>query len=425
MTDTFKALKYWPDFLCGTILAALLLFDCITRQFGGLLFEGVGLNDYFIAGSLVCLVPFIFGRLQYTALLFVPSVALLMLLIIKLAAARGHFLMDPVLREGQFALRFFALPVIVALMALRRASLEVFLRVWVWMAIVVIAIGVIQVGAALLSVDIVPWARGRSGGLLRQMTSVFYEPAVCAQFLVSTLFVIAPDSESCLKRVKFCGLVALAVLGTQSLGGLAGLGCWVGYVLFRRGLSGRGKSRVVLLSCALAIVAIGFSVMAKDNRVATFFRSGDLEMYGSAGRRVLVEQQAASEFLSTSSALELAIGLSTDEARYFRQQQRLTHYHDYVAGNGVVELLIRYGVVGLGCTLLGMTIGSRRGLAGVTVLLFLLISQIDGAVAKPWVFAYIGFFVGTMRARSKRISTPKTVREVPRGSQRSDEALAI
>ncbi len=376
-------------------LVSIVLFDLVTRQLGGMLFDNVGVNDlllFFLVPAFLitivnskCRMINVASIVGVIAIIYIGSMSLLSL----------SYGAEAFVRDSQFTLRFMPLVVLPVILIARPFLFEWFMQQWsvlLWCVCVVALLQVLM--ATVIGIEIIPWARGRSGVGLRQATSLFYEPAVCAQFLAASLFILFFSDEGVGRHRRLFYLTLVTMVLTQSLGGLFAAVTWVGVRTLRSGGIDR-LGRAIAIVGVLLVALLIFFALAPTNRYSIFLGSETMEVDGSAGRRVLVEYIALSEFLKTADWGNIAIGLPSIEAKYFRNMSHIVTQKDGIAGNGIVEIILRYGILGFANIVICMMIWFWANPARCcrVFIFFGLLAQMDGAISKPWIFAYTSIYI--------------------------------
>lgn len=382
-------------YLIVAYLVSVLLFDFVTRELGGFIFNNIGVNDFILC----ILIPFsiatvLRGHGRSTGAATLIGLFAVGYFMTQAVVSLGYG-PDAFIREAQFAFRFLPMIILPVILTARPALFEWFLGRWAVLLWAVCGLATLQVlVAAGLGIEIIPWARGRTGLGLRQATSVLYEPAVFAQFLITSLFILFIAETGVRSRRKLFYVTLLTIVLTQSLSGLIAILVWLVVRTSRAGTLIRIGQASAIIGVLIAVLLMFFAV-APTNRYSIFLNSGNMELEGSAGRRVLVELVAFGEFLKTATWSEIAVGLPSIEAKYFRNMSNIVVQADGVAGNGMLEIVLRYGAFGLVLVALCAVIwfvSFPRKMFRILVF-FSLLSQMDGAISKPWTFFYTAIYI--------------------------------
>jgi len=378
--------KFWP---CAFYLLGAVLYDLIWKG-TSLLPPALSLSDF---AAPVCLCVMLFSakpKCWQVQSFFIVCIVLNLLFFLKvlLALDSSYY----VLRELQFVTRFQAymlLPIILLALPSRARLIELCIFI---IFIIVAFSALIDLILALAGLDFLAYSRSRQGRFIKQVTGFFYEPAALSQFVLFVLFVSTFWYKGWMKRTVLI-LSPILIILTQSLGGFFGLFAYGGFIVLRSRGIGRKVIAVFVTGLLTLIVGLVLVSIFPDSRVGMFFYDFGHAIDTSAQRRTTIEYQIGEDFFLTSGPVDVSIGLKPSDADQFRIASGLIEFDDNVAGNGIVEFLLRYGVIGTALLLLSVfllgwnLVGSCLGVG-----FFMLLCQIDGAIAKPWIFAYMGFY---------------------------------
>ncbi|MBW7896418.1 MAG: hypothetical protein H3C27_15020 [Opitutaceae bacterium] len=244
--------------------------------------------------------------------------------------------------------------------------------------------------------EIFDYVRGRSYLNLPQATSIFYEPAAYSQFLVAMLFINFRSVGMTKLDLSICASFIISIILSQSVGGAIGLLVWF-VVIFSPSIGSTRSGHMRNISVFLLIAAAGavilfFIISSGNSRYGGLFRQdafGILQS-GSGAVRVTGEFMALLE-LARQGFFSLMFGLGDFGSRDFRMS---LGYSADVSGNGLVEIILRYGVIYLTFLISASALLLKKVKRFVRFwLFFAVIAQIDGAIAKPWIWFYLAIFM--------------------------------
>ena len=230
------------------------------------------------------------------------------------------------------------------------------------------------------------YSRTRTFLSVWQATAYFAEPALLGQFLVACLFIFFIDMRSIVQHWLALAIVLVAILLTQSVGALFGLLVWsIVLVLYsiNQVLSSRYLYSKVL---AIGLIALGLLSFATVSRLS-LMDLGTLEGLDASGHQRVTGELLTLQYMLEQHRIEgLLFGLQEAEAETIRSA---VGFSERVSGNALVEIVLRYGAVVP--VLLLLQFCATVGLAGGLLLfgIFALLGQIDGSVAKPFLWLYI------------------------------------
>lgn len=306
-------------------------------------------------------------------------------------ALNSHYDSNTLLRDSQFLIRAI-FPFLILSLACRHKDYYIY-TVFRKLVLVIVLIGYIAFILLLFNIDILPYTSGRNWLGSRQLSSVFSEPALYGQMIIAYIF-ISYKSISKVKENKLeIILIVLSLLLCQSAGALFSLIIYGVYIAFkRRGLLPKIKVSIgvsfvifILLSVALSIPNSRIAQLLSDENVqaATLDRSGEI--------RVINEFTTLNEFLKRDY-FELLFGLKKVDTNEFRVR-KVDPFMGDIVGNGLIEMVIRYGFIYgiLVIALISSFIEIKK--APYFLIFLVLITQIDGAVGKPWTWTYIALIL--------------------------------
>jgi hypothetical protein len=307
------------------------------------------------------------------------------------------------LRDFQFVYRFIFIFIIVYAFQEDEIFIKNYKRAFLFCLYAFCAFGVVQLVFSLLGVDIIEYNNARKIAGISQVTSFFYEPAVFSQFLIVGLCLFF-NSINDLKKSKFLFLlIIINVIAAQSLGGIISFIVWLVYFLsFKLKIN---FIKVVFISFVLLTVlyAIIFYILP-ENRVSRFVLNDGIHSEQSAYRRIGVEFITLIEFVKLEKMSDIFLGLDAFESRVYRAKAGLVSFRDGVSGNGIVEYVLRYGVLSFFVMLFVIWNLLNRKMSNffVFMLFFVLLIQIDGAISKPWIAVYISLLIFSMQENVKK-----------------------
>lgn len=216
-----------------------------------------------------------------------------------------------------------------------------------------------------------------------QVTAQFAEPALLGQFMVAALFIFFSDVDNIRRNWPGLGMIVGTIGLTQSVGALFGLMGWALFLFaynYRSFLSLRRLDTKFVLLLLSGLAILSFSLLSRISLYELVIM--DLPNSG--------QQRLTSEFVGVAKL----VGRDWSEGFLFGVGETMTETVRYdlgagSGGNALVELLLRYGLVAI--VLLGLLFISLGGVINglFLVAIFALLGQIDGAVAKPYIWHYI------------------------------------
>lgn len=246
-----------------------------------------------------------------------------------------------------------------------------------------------------LDIPLFDYMRSRQSLGIQQLTGIYYEPAAFGQFLIAGLFIFYSDSNSIERSKTYLILTLICVILTQSLGAFYGLIIWSLCLLFLQQKSSVydiGKTIKYSIYTAISISSILIILtLAGESRLDPVLRGNMLDSYsGSAQLRLIGEIYALQTFFS-SDITSILFGLGEFDSQYYRYD---LGFSLKVVGNGLVEVLLRYGLIYLFMLIVlsNFLFPTLRSLIYFWVF-FAVTCQIDGAIAKPWIWFYTSAYV--------------------------------
>lgn len=298
---------------------------------------------------------------------------------------------EDIVRFVQFLTRFSMILLFVSLFQLIKGFKSNLLKSVVIISWVVVSIGfaILAMKTLGISIGFLDYLRGRQGLFLPQATSVFYEPAAYGQFLVFVLFALFLPSERIKQNFKLFLLVFASIVLTQSLGAFIGLLVYAvtaissKFLISRKSLN-KAEMAAILVSAALIITIL----TTDDTRVSSAFSNDEIsQRSGSSQARLWGELDILIHFLTTEPLPAVVFGLGDNESRFYRE---IIGHTATVSGNGFVEIALRYGLFFWLVTFYFFYkwINNYAGFC-YFIIAFFIITQIDGAIVKPWTFYYL------------------------------------
>ena len=138
---------------------------------------------------------------------------------------------------------------------------------------------------------------------------------------------------------------------------------------------------------AIGLIGLGLLIFVSFSRLS-LVGLATMEDLDASGRQRIVDELVAFEYMLDQHQIEgLLFGLQDREAETIRSAAGLS---DKVTGNALIEIVLRYGVVVP--FLLLVQFCAAAGFTGGLILfgIFALLGQIDGSVAKPLLWLYVG-----------------------------------
>lgn len=240
------------------------------------------------------------------------------------------------------------------------------------------------------------YSRTRTYLSVWQATAYFAEPAFFGQFLVAGLFIFFLRMRSVVRHWLAFGIVVVAILLTKSVGTLFGLLIWsIAVVLYNLNevLSLRYVYAKVLV---IGLIALGLLSFVAVSRLS-LMDVATLEGLDSSGeQRVIGELRALQYVLDQHGIGGLLFGLYEGEAETVRSA---VGFSESVSGNALIEVTLRYGIV-VPVLLLVQFCAAVGMMSGLLLFgIFALLGQIDGAVAKPFIWLYVALVAVSLSYR--------------------------
>lgn len=253
-----------------------------------------------------------------------------------------------------------------------------------------------------LAENIIPYSRV-SGGAYRT-TSIFYEPAFFSQFLfwVLALRIVGIQARGGIV------LIAVATLLTQSLGGLFAFLSWMTYTWSQRKLT---IKRGLMIFSAFVATWLFFDQMSFLRPIQGAFDLFELfsqmscENNGTSIYRRLFADPCVLIWTYFENIVGFLFGITGFNSTELRILSGIVPNSDEVAGNGLIELVLNYGLLWTILLLLTISIycGKRNFSKTLQFFVFVfLITQIDGAIAKPHLIFYIASFVFLLKGSKSK-----------------------
>jgi hypothetical protein len=245
-----------------------------------------------------------------------------------------------------------------------------------------------QTGAAELFFE---YQRTRTFRDVWPATAQFAESAMLGQFLVAALFIFYHDLQQIRRRWLGLGLILLTTALTQSVGALAGLLCWAVFVVVYNLATVLSPQRLFGKLLVLGLVGVTLTAFVMLSRLS-LVELVELDLDGSGRQRIEGELLALGYLVEQGQIL---FGLGEARAETVRSA---VGFSDAVSGNAMVELALRYGIVGVALLipLFCAMVGWLWGLYLFAI--FALLGQIDGGVAKPYLWLYMALIGMSLRA---------------------------
>ena len=378
---------------------SVLLYDIFTKGMGGIILDALGLHDILQVG--VLLMVFMRFRSRFDQSMKLPVIMgglLILFLVGKLLMGRVSNESFIFFRDAQFIYRSLILTVIVFYFWGNPTGSKHLFKIWRWGTWLVCICAWLYMIAYLDGNQLNFYGNFRVIVGIPQATAFFAEPALMGQFLVATLFILFRNPLDIRQHKILFLFCIITLLASQSAGSWAGLLLWSLYMFLRRS---KEKNTLFIKVSVIFFLFMSFTALVTffpENRVSIFLRGPEKTGSGSAGRRVQTEIIALGDFLSTTPIVSRLIGLSSYESKLYREKRMLVAYRDDIAGNGLVEFILRYGILGLALLLAFFYTLSGKCIPRFVLLCYFfgIITQIDGAIAKPWIFTYTMVFIISM-----------------------------
>jgi hypothetical protein len=236
-----------------------------------------------------------------------------------------------------------------------------------------------------------------------QVTAQFAEPALLGQFFVAALFIFFAGIDNVRRNWAGFTLIIVALGLTQSVGTLAGVLAWTLFLIvynYRDLLSPRRLAPKLVLVLLIVVAFVSFNELSRLSLTELV----SLQLDNSGEQRV-TNQFALLGYLIERGWTGILFGLGENEAEMVRFRLGFGE----VSGNALVELMIRYGLFAI--LLLGLLLISMGGVAKGLFLIAILtvLGQIDGAVAKPYIWLYTALVaLRLLAAEPRALAAPKT-----------------
>ncbi len=386
--------------LVAVYLTSVFLFDFFTKGLGGVYYQPISASDFILPLLIFLALPLTVTRFTENWKSIILLIACLYLLLSLKILNTYIYDRDDLPRALQYAYRFISLPILFILLS-HKYTFDVTYKWYKYATITICIIGFIDFFISFQGGQLNYYSRARSLGLFRQVTSIFYEPAPYGMYLITYLFVSIRSSKELRRQRYMFLLVVFSIILTQSLGAITSLLVWMIYFLLNDLISKRSVlniEHVITIACVtIPIIYLALT----PTRVAAFINAEGFLGDASAQRRVVIELIAFQEFLSNESFTNVLFGMTEEESRYYRYDAGLVVYDRHAsAANGLIELSLRYGILGLCLTLLLIFFAAGNWKKALLAFLFLgLITQIDGAIAKPWIYSYMALFLASLHYR--------------------------
>lgn len=306
-------------------------------------------------------------------------------------ALNSYYGTSVLLRDLQFLIRV-TFPFLIVSLAFRNEAYYIY-TVFRKSVLGIVILGYITFILLLLNIDLLPYTSGRNWIGSRQLSSLFSEPALYGQMVIAYLFITYKNIEVVKENKLEILLIGFSLLLCQSAGAIFSLIVWGLYLsLKKKGIFTKVKVIIgvssmisILIFAALSIPNSRIAQLLSDENVqaATLDRSGEI--------RVTNEFVTFQKFLKRD-IIEKAFGLKKIDTNEFRVRNVDPLMGDIV-GNGLIEMVIRYGFFYV-VLLIGLFSLFLKPKKVPYFLIFLvLITQIDGAIGKPWTWTYIALML--------------------------------
>lgn len=306
-------------------------------------------------------------------------------------ALNSYYGTSVLLRDLQFLIRV-TFPFLIVSLAHRNEANYIY-TVFRKSVLGIVILGYITFILLFINIDLLPYASGRNWIGSRQLSSLFSEPALYGQMVIAYLFITYKNIELVKENKLEILLIGFSLLLCQSAGALFSLIVWGLYLsLKKKGIFTKVKVIIgvsslisILIFAALSIPNSRIAQLLSDENVqaATLDRSGEI--------RVTNEFITFQKFLKRD-IIEKVFGLKKIDTNEFRVRNVDPLMGDIV-GNGLIEMVIRYGFFYV-ILLIGLFSLFLKPKKVPYFLIFLvLITQIDGAIGKPWTWTYIALML--------------------------------
>jgi len=216
-----------------------------------------------------------------------------------------------------------------------------------------------------------------------QVTGPFAEPSLLGQFLVAGLFLFFARIDSIFRNWPVFALIIVSAGLTQSTGTLFGVVAWALFLVvynYRELLSLHQLKAKLVIVLLIAVALASFHAFSRLSLIELV----SLQLDSSGHQRLTSELAAIGYLIERGWTDGLLFGIGESQAEILRVQ---LGFWD-VGGNALVELMIRYGLA-MVLLLLVLFVSLLGGVPGLMlVAIFVLLGQIDGAVAKPFIWLY-------------------------------------
>lgn len=360
-------------------LLNLFLFDLQTK----LLDIPFYANDILLLGLLVYFLKF---RIRIPKWSFFLIASLAIIIVVQLLKFNNSFLV----RDLQFILRILTA---VLTSILIRKHLHFTRELIIKFSKILLIIGYLAFFLLFFGLDILPYTSGRNFMGTRQFSSVFSEPALYGLSSFFFLHFIYPELKDLKMHKNLLIGIIFSIILSQSLGAIFGLFIWAIHLLFKL------EKKIMIFRYTLILV---LGAVLTFNVVITYFPESRISMaYLFSGHneqlldrsgtiRVTNEFFVLSQYFERNAA-NLFFG-GDIETEQIRKEYSLTDLNvGNISGNGIVEFILRYGIVSLILIIIPIFPISAYSF----LIIFLTMNQIDGAIGKPYIFSFIILLAST------------------------------
>lgn len=306
---------------------------------------------------------------------------------------------DSYLRDSQYIIRslfsLFFLSIVLKRendsgIDLRNYAIKIFKKT----VFVLVIIGLVAFFLLTFGIDLFPYTSGRGWFNSRQLSSIFSEPALYGQMIIAYFFISYNSLYDLKKDIYRVLLIGLSLLFCQSAGAI------FSFFLFLIYLSLKEKRfikniKYIGLMMSIIVISIYLTFTYLPNaRILSLLQvqgSTSLALDRSGEIRVTNEFDSLKEFLK-EDLVTVLFGLKNIDTNDFRIK-RIDPLMGDMVGNGLVEITMRYGIVYILFLSILFLMILRKGNYFEFIIFFMLIVQIDGAIAKPWIWFYIAMFI--------------------------------
>lgn len=298
-----------------------------------------------------------------------------------------YFGINTFLRDLQLLIRI-CFPFLIVSIALRYGSNYVAI-IFRKTVIFIVLLGFIAFLLLFIGIDLFPYTSGRNWIGSRQLSSIFSEPALYGQMVVAYMFV-QYSSVSKLKNNKFeVGIILFSLLLCQSAGAIFSILIWGIYLsLKEKALLPKIKVTIsVFIAMAILIIS---AISLPNSRISQLLSNENVQAVAldrSGEIRVTNEITALRKFLNRDIQ-EIAFGLKKDDTDFFRFNN-VDRFTGDIVGNGLIEIVLRYGLIFLLILFLFFYYLIDYKYLIYFAIFLILVTQIDGAIGKPWTWFYI------------------------------------